>query len=235
LAPPHHDNVTTMEDLRISVQLLPTTRIGAIATVRVSDAEYRCRIIKVDGADALIHPFEKLALPSESGLTLSLVQVLPKKEKMELIIEKATELGVNRIIPCVSTKSITLAERDAAQKKSVRWAIVARKAAEQSRRRVIPAINGCIDFESALSLVSDADMKIILYEKEPIVRLHDLTPMEPKSLAIVAGAEGGFTEDEIVLARTRQFMPVRLGGRTLRAETAGIAAISIAQFLWGDL
>jgi 16S rRNA (uracil1498-N3)-methyltransferase len=224
-----------MEDLKISAQLLPTTRTGAIVTVRLSDTDYRCRIIKVDGTDALVHPFERLTLPGESSLIVSLIQVLPKKEKMELIIEKATELGVSTIIPCVSAKSITLAQRDAVQKKSLRWATVASKAAEQSRRRVIPAITECIDLESALDLASDADMKIILYEKEHMGRLHDLMPMKPGSLAIVAGAEGGFTEDEIVLARTRQFIPVRLGGRTLRAETAGIAAISIAQFLWGDL
>jgi 16S rRNA (uracil1498-N3)-methyltransferase len=224
-----------MEELRISADLLPTTRVGAIVTVRVNEAEYRCRIIRVDGVDALVHPFERLTLPSESSLALSLVQVLPKKEKMELIIEKATELGVNRIIPCVSAKSTTLAERDAVQKKSLRWATVARKAAEQSRRRGIPAIEDCVDFQSAIDLASDADIKIILYEKELSARLHDLMPMKPTSLAIVAGAEGGFAEEEIMLARTRQFIPVRLGGRTLRAETAGIAAISIAQFLWGDL
>jgi len=224
-----------MEDQRIPAQLLPTTRIGAVVTVRVSDKEYRCRIIKVDGADALVHPFERLARPSESDLAVSLVQVLPKKEKMELIIEKATELGVNTIIPCISAKSITLAERDAVQKKSLRWATVARKAAEQSRRRVIPTVRECVDFKSAVDLVSDADMKIILYEKEPMVRLHDLMPMKPRSLAIVAGAEGGFNEDEIMLAQAKEFIPVRLGGRTLRSETAGIAAISIAQFLWGDL
>lgn len=224
-----------MEDLRVSTRLLPTTRTGAIVTVQVNDTEYRCRIVKVDGVDALVHPFEELTLPSESALILSLVQVLPKKEKMELIIEKATELGVSTIIPCISTKSITLAQRDAVQKKSLRWATVASKAAEQSRRRVIPVITECIDLERAMDRASDADMKIILYEKEPIVRLHDLMPMKPASVVIVAGGEGGFTEDEIVLARAKQFIPVRLGGRTLRAETAGIAAISIAQFLWGDL
>lgn len=224
-----------MKDLNVSVHLLPTTRIGAIVTVLVDDTEYRCRIVKVNEEKAVVHPFERLALPSEPDLLITLVQVLPKKEKMELIIQKATELGVGTIIPCVSARSITLAERDVTQKKSHRWTSVARKAAEQSRRRVIPLIRECVAFTSALELVSQSDLKIMLYEKEPTRRLHDLMPMKPRSLAIVAGAEGGFTEEEIMLARTKQFIPVRLGGRILRSETASIAAISIAQFLWGDL
>jgi 16S rRNA U1498 N3-methylase RsmE len=287
-------------NLVLPVSSLSQRRIGAIVTVQVKAMEYRARIVSIANGKATVRLFERLSRSSESNLAVTLVQALPKKERMELIIQKATELGVAAILPCRSARSITLSEREAHQSKAHRWTAVAAKAAEQSRRRSIPYIGDCIDLAAALASASEAELKFILYEKEVEINLHDLaykeidtdlhsskrprlrpgTPggsEEPhplagtraylrvrrdtrkrvpgrnvstgggypegirlkanryKSLAIAAGPEGGFTEDEVLLARSHGFLPVRLGGRILRCETASIAAISIAQFVWGDL
>jgi len=264
-------------DVELPVSSLSHCRIGAIVTVQAEGAEYRARIIGIAREKATLRPFERLSRPSESSLTITLIQSLPKKERMELIIQKATELGVAAILPCTSAKSITLSERDARQSKIHRWAAMAAKAAEQSRRRLVPHLGNCVDLAAALKNASEAELKLILHEKEVELDLHSLACQEinadlhssgdrdgseeptqayvgvrrgerrsdnegihlkanrHKSMAIAAGPEGGFTEEEVMLARSHGYVPVRLGGRILRCETASIAAISIAQFVWGDL
>jgi 16S rRNA (uracil1498-N3)-methyltransferase len=227
------------EDLPSEVKLPLSTlshgRIGAIVTVPLQGEEYRGRIIAVEKGIASVQLFERLSRPSESGLCVTLIQAMPKREKMELIIQKATELGVASIIPCTSERSITLAEREATQAKAHRWAAIAVRAVVQSRRRIIPEVRQCVDLATALEMASGSQLKIILYEREVHHSLRDFSGKAFQSLAIVAGPEGGFTEDEALLAQGHGYVPVRLGGRILRCETASIAAISIAQFLWGDL
>lgn len=219
----------------VPVSALSRSRVGAIVTVRWQGEEYRGRIAGVTKGIATVHLFERLARPSESGLSVTLVQALPKKERMELIIQKATELGATSIIPCVSERSITFDEREIHQAKSHRWPVIAAKAAEQSRRRIVPEIRECVAFATALEMAAGADLKIILYEKETNHSLHSLPREAFTRLTIAAGPEGGFTEDEVMFAGHCGYVPVRLGGRILRCETASIAAIAIAQFVWGDL
>ncbi len=222
-------------NLVLPVSSLSHSRVGAIVTVQTEGVEYRARIVGIAKGKATLHLFERLSRPSESCLAITLVQALPKKERMELIIQKATELGVTTVLPCISAKSITLSEREASQNKAHRWAAMAAKAVEQSRRRLIPRIEECVDLAAALEKASEAELKLILYEKEGKLDLHGLADKSLKSLAIAAGPEGGFTEHEVILAQSHGYVPVRLGGRILRCETASIAALSIAQFVWGDL
>ena len=222
-------------DIELPVSSLTHRRVGAIVTVQVEGVEYRARIIGIAYEKATLRLFEQLPRPSESSLAITLVQALPKKERMELIIQKATELGVAAILPCISAKSISLSEREASQSKTHRWTAIAAKAVEQSRRRLVPHIEESIDLAAALEKASEAQLKLILYEKEVEPDLHYFADKNVKSLAIAAGPEGGFTEEEVILARRYGYVPVRLGGRILRCETASIAALSIAQFLWGDL
>ena len=209
--------------------------VGSIITVTVDGVEYRGRVTGTSGSRATLLLFERLALPTESLLTITLLQVLPKKEKMELIIQKATELGVNEIRPCTSARSIALHEREGRQGKAHRWSAIAAKAVEQSRRRIVPTIAECVDLGTALQEASGAQLKVLLYEKETGTRLSDFAAVPIKSVALAAGPEGGFTKEEVDLARTLGYIPVRLGGRILRCETASIAALSIVQFVWGDL
>ncbi len=226
------------DDFPVPSHSLTERRIGAIVTARdESGAEYRARVLAVDGDTVLVRPFQKLAIPSESALFVTLIQALPKKEKMEWIIQKVTEMGVLRIIPCVSEKSVTLEERNPLQTKSHRWQEIARKATEQSRRRVMPLVGPCVSLHEALKTQADVSawLGLILYEKEPETTVRDLCWDGVERVTIVCGPEGGFAEGEVEMARQLHFRPVSLGGRMLRCETAAIAAVSIIQFLSGNL
>ena len=222
-------------DIELPAGNLSHRRIGSIVTVEVQGVEYRARIVDLHHERATLHLFQELSRPSEANLAITLIQALPKKEKMELIIQKSTELGVTAILPCTSAKSISLSEKIKDQDKTHRWSAIAAKAVEQSRRRLVPRIEECTDLTAALNGASGVELKLMLYEKELALDLHALADRDIASVAIAAGPEGGFTEDEVALAREYGYVPVRLGGRILRCETASIAALSIVQFLWGDL
>jgi 16S rRNA (uracil1498-N3)-methyltransferase len=164
-----------------------------------------------------------------------LLQALPDKERMELIIQKTTELGVSAIIPFKSGRSISLEEREAKQKKAHRWQEIAVKAVQQSRRARVPRVEAYCSFKEALKSCEGEGLKILLYEKEG-ENLKDVLRQYP-SLKIYAmvGPEGGFTEGEVKLAKDRGFIPIKLGQRILRTETAAITLMGILQYELGDL
>ncbi|MGD0230783.1 MAG: 16S rRNA (uracil(1498)-N(3))-methyltransferase [Syntrophorhabdales bacterium] len=228
-------------DKRVPVRLLSDARTGAIVTVSDEESrEYRGRVVRLEGEEALIRIFQELDFPSESPLEITLLQAIPKRERMELIIQKATELGVREIIPCTSARSVTPGGIGSGQDKSHRWPAIAGRAVAQCRRRLVPLVAPCRDFSDGIDGLSDREgVKLLLYEKERSVCLGDLGKgllrETPLRVVIACGPEGGFTDGEIVFARERGFVPVRLGGRTLRCETAALTAIAIIQYIWGDL
>jgi 16S rRNA (uracil1498-N3)-methyltransferase len=226
-------------DILIPVNLLSSTRIGAVVTVQGDDGlEYRGRVLRVDGDRALVRTFEKLDFQTESPLRLTLVQALPNREKMAFIIQKAVELGVSSIIPCHSAKSASVAVPAKGQDKSHRWPIIAQRAVEQCRRRTLPNISPVGDLAQVVrSLRNEDALKMVLYERESATRLSDLalTVTDVRHAIVICGPEGGFAEEEVVHAQRSGFMPIRLGGRVLRCETAALAAVAIIQHVWGDL
>ena len=180
--------------------------------------------------------FEKLKEPTEPPLDLFLFQALPDKERMELIIQKATELGVKVICPFKSKHSISLAQREAHQPKAHRWQQVALAATKQCRRALVPWVAPFCPFEEALEQARYMEMKLILVEREeerlaPLIR--NMPP--PKSIALMVGPEGGWDAEEIEQAKGEGFISVGLGGRILRTETAAIAACAILLYEWGGL
>jgi 16S rRNA (uracil1498-N3)-methyltransferase len=226
-------------DFPVPIGHLPSRRIGAIVTFRTDDgAEYRGRILAVEHDMAIVRAFGKLDFPSESALHLTLVQAIPTRERMLFVLQKGTELGVNRFIPCTSQKSVTSMTRAKGQDKSHRWPVAVEKAVEQCRRRVVPAIAPIGAFSEVVrSFAEDDVIKLILYENEKTTRMRDLLPAQnrPDRVVLACGPEGGFTEGEVLLSREHGFVPLRLGGRVLRCETAAVAAVSIIQHVWGDL
>jgi 16S rRNA (uracil1498-N3)-methyltransferase len=224
-------------NIRVPASTLSSSRVGAIVTVADDNkTEHRGRVTAVhDDGMADVRIFEEMAAPSESTLDAVLIQALPKKEKMAMIVQKATELGVSSILPCTSEKS-EMADYGTWQNKSHRWQAIARKAVEQCRRRCVPDVLPCRDFRDVIASVPPDTLRIILYEKERELRLKDFALLRGvKSVAVACGAEGGFTMEEVDFARERGFVPMSLGGRILRCETATLAALTIIQYQWGDL
>ncbi|MBI4950192.1 MAG: 16S rRNA (uracil(1498)-N(3))-methyltransferase [Deltaproteobacteria bacterium] len=204
-------------------------RIKEAMTVVSGGSLFRARIEHLGDKGARIKVFEEMG-PIGSEIEITLLQALPEKERMELIIQKTTELGVASIIPFKSEKSISIDERDSAQKKSHRWQEAALKAAKQSRRPDIPSIEPFCAFEDALR--TEAGLKIMLWEKSGLPSLKGVLRgyNGPGPVALLSGPEGGFTDEEAETAKGAGFVPVSLGNRILRAETSAIAATGIIAY-----
>jgi 16S rRNA (uracil1498-N3)-methyltransferase len=197
--------------------------------------DLRGRILSLSDQRASVRIFEVFQSSTESSVEIILLQALPEKERMELIIQKATELGVSTIVPFKSKRSISLEERDAKQRKSHRWQEIAIKAVQQSRRGKVPKVEAYCSFEEALVLCGGEGLRLLLWEKEgdPLKKI--LRPTLPKKIYAMVGSEGGFTEGEVKLAKAEGFIPIKLGQRILRTETAAITLIGILQYELGDL
>lgn len=173
------------------------------------------RFIKDDG----------LELPSQ----VYLFQGLPKADKMELIVQKAVELGVHQIIPMATKRAIVKLDEKKAKNKIERWQGIAEAAAKQSKRRVIPQISQVMSMKEAVALAKDMDVKIIPYElaegmAETKKIIENIRPGQ--SVAIFIGPEGGFEDNEIQAALENGIQPITLGKRILRTETAGFTTLA---------
>jgi len=211
-------------------------RVGSIVTLTDSGGnDFRGRILSLSEEAASVLVFEAFPSPTESSVEIILLQALPEKERMELIIQKATELGIAVIVPFKSKRSISLEERDAKQKKSHRWQEIALKAVQQSRRARVPRVESYHSFQEALEVCREEGLKILLWEKEgePLKKI--LGHHSPKKIYAMVGPEGGFTQEEVRLAKEQGFIPIKLGQRILRTETAAIILVGILQYELGDL
>jgi 16S rRNA (uracil1498-N3)-methyltransferase len=127
-----------------------------------------------------------------------------------------------------------LEEREAKQKKAHRWQEIAVKAVQQSRRAKLPRVESYRSFQEALKVCQKEGLKILLYEKEGENLKNVLRENPPQRIYAMIGPEGGFTEEEVKLAKEKGFIPIQLGQRILRTETAAITLIGILQYEWGD-
>lgn len=169
----------------------------------------------------------------ENILPIQLLQALPKGEKFDLILQKGVELGISRFSPVWSERSIPVMNRQRSEKKLQRWQRLVSEAARQSRRPVLPICDPANSLELALSNCRQ-ELKLLLWEEESRP-LADLLPAAaPADVAILVGPEGGFSRDEVAMARAAGFLPVSLGPRILRTETAGFAVTAVLEYLYGD-
>ena len=195
---------------------------------------YRTTILKADRKEVITEVIEKFPCNTESHINITLVQGLLKGEKMDMVIQKTTELGVKEIIPVVTERSQLRETR-----KVARWRKIAEEASRQSGRSLIPVIHEPIKFNNFLS---DHDQQnrfpgFIFYEEDGVKLSKAVSSLvsRPSSLSVLIGPEGGFTKEEITLATEMGLHVISLGKRILRAETAAISAITLIQYLLGDL
>jgi 16S rRNA (uracil1498-N3)-methyltransferase len=213
-------------------------RPGELITLTAEGGEeFRARILSITPREARVLVFESLVPPTESPTKIILLQALPDKERMELIIQKATELGVYSIVPFRSKRSISLEQRERKQPKAHRWQSIAIKAAQQSRRGRVPLIEPYCDFSDALEYAEGSDLKAILWERGHKNPLKDVLRSHGSygKVALMVGPEGGFDPEEVRRAQERGFIPITLGRRIMRTETAAIVLVGIVQYELGDL
>ncbi|NMB42833.1 MAG: 16S rRNA (uracil(1498)-N(3))-methyltransferase [Clostridiales bacterium] len=193
--------------------------------------DYNCIIEEISKDSVLTKIINSTTNENELATKIYLFQGIPKKDKMEWIIQKAVELGVYEIIP-VSTKRtiVKISNQKKEKNKLERWQSIATAAAKQSNRGIIPSIHEVLTFSDALNYASDLECKLIPYENAKGIEatreiIHNLKGS--KSIGIFIGPEGGFEEEEVSKASENGFVPITLGKRILRTETAGLALLSM--------
>ncbi|MGD0917055.1 MAG: 16S rRNA (uracil(1498)-N(3))-methyltransferase [Thermodesulfobacteriota bacterium] len=201
-----------------------------------SAKEYEGTIVK-EGSNAVVIAVQNvLSSESESPLEIVLAQSLLKGEKMDYLIQKATELGVNRIIPFYSSRTIPLLEESRRLKRYHRWKRIAVEASKQCGRGVVPKIEPLQDYLSMVQTANQDSLRLILWEKEG-ARLRDVLmgSKDKKRIFFVVGPEGGLTQEEVEHAQREGFIYVNLGRRILRSETSSLCLLSILQYECGDI
>ena len=170
---------------------------------------------------------------AELPAKIYLFQGLPKSDKMELVIQKAVELGAYEIVPVMTKRAVVKLDEKKAVKKVQRWNAIAEGAAKQSGRSLVPAVHAVMSYAEALSYAQKLDVLLIPYEKAKgmeVTRQAMESVLTGQSVGIFIGPEGGFEEAEIMQAQECGALPVSLGKRILRTETAGIVVLSILMY-----
>lgn len=211
-------------------------RIRPGEDLRVSDGaghSWLCCVDRYEENTAVLDILKNLDEDTELPSKIWLFQGLPKGDKMELIVQKAVELGAFCVVPFAAKRSVVRLDEKKGQKKQARWQLIAKGAAEQSGRGIIPEISAPVSFEEALREAEKLDVVLIPYELEEGMAgtVRTIGKIRPgQSVGIFIGPEGGFEEAEVEKAESAGACAVSLGKRILRTETAGLAALSILMY-----
>jgi 16S rRNA (uracil1498-N3)-methyltransferase len=209
-------------------------RAGApVVAFNGSGSDYACEIIAVQGDRVRVRVGEAAEGRHESPLAVTLVQAVSRGERMDLTLQKATELGVRAVIPVLSARSIVRLDQRQAAAKLRHWQAVVTSACEQSGRSMLPQVHAPLDLACYLAESARDGLRLVPSPgaSESLAGLG----VAPTQVELLVGPEGGFEESELLGAERAGFRPVRLGPRVLRTETAGIVALAVLQALWGDL
>ena len=219
--------------------LRQSLRLHAGEMLSVTDdrgIRYRAEIAEVTGQALVGRIVDTTSAPAKAGASIILAQALLKGEKMDWVIQKATELGVDRIVPVLSAHSVVRPRADRIEHQRARWQRIALEAAQQSERWSLPLLDEPANVAELWSRSKTAASKILLAERSSGASLTNLPlPGPGGEVWLLIGPEGGWEQEEAAQALQQGFVAVTLGSRILRAETAAIAAMSIVQSRLGEL
>jgi 16S rRNA (uracil1498-N3)-methyltransferase len=234
------ENLSPGAELRLpeaaARHLLRVLRLRTGDEVRLFDGrggEVGAVLTRARGREALARVTGAVAALPESPLRVRLMQGISRGERMDWVIQKATELGVDAIQPVLTERSVVKLAPDRAQKRCRHWTAVSVAACEQCGRSRVPVILPPVSLRDALAETGAAGLRLCLDAGEG-GSMTDLAP-PAGGLTLLVGPEGGLTPDERAAARSAGFGPIRMGPRVMRTETAALAALAVAQALWGDL
>jgi 16S rRNA (uracil1498-N3)-methyltransferase len=210
-------------------------RLGPGARVELFDGEggsFLAELSSIGRSAAELSVLGAIERQTESALSLTLAVAIAKGPKLDWVVEKATELGASRFLPFTSER--TVPERRDFAERVRRWRRIASAAVAQCGRAVCPEVRDLTSFADVLAVGAECDRRLLFWEEggSPLARASD---RGVRSVFIVTGPEGGFAPEEAARAEAAGFTLAALGPRILRAETAAVAAVALAQFLWGDL
>ena len=228
------------ETIRIEASAVRYLR--AVLRLRIGDeltlfdgrgTEYEGRIREASTKSVLVEILSSKRPDREPGRQVFLAQALPKGSKMDFIVQKAVELGCSRILPFTSSRTVPAPDSHSGERRIGRWRKIALEATRQCGRIEVPPIDPIVPFESVLEVLGSCG-GYLLWEGADR-RLRELTPAAGGPIAIAVGPEGGFTEEETYKAREAGLVPVSLGPRILRTDTAGLAGLSIILYMLEEL
>mgnify|MGYP000517927936 FL=1 len=202
----------------------------------ISDGESRTYLCEVEAYEedvAVLHILEELEADTEPASKLYLFQGLPKSDKMELIVQKAVELGVYQVIPVAMKRSVVRLDDKKAAKKADRWNSIAESAAKQAGRSRIPEVTMPLSYNEALKMAEELDVTLLPYELAggmEVTREVIRQIKSGQSVGIFIGPEGGFEPEEVDAAVSMGAKVITLGRRILRTETAGLATLAVLMF-----
>lgn len=197
-------------------------------------SEYRCILRELQDSEIRAEICRKFSGSAELPSRITLFQGLPKSDKMDLIIQKCVELGVFRIVPVTTKRTVVKLDAKKEESRRKRWTAVSESAAKQSGRGIIPEISGVQSFREAVEEAGELDVCLIPYEKaENMARTREILSGIPAgaSIGVFIGPEGGFEEEEVREAMEAGARPITLGRRILRTETAGMAVLAMLGYL----
>ncbi len=196
--------------------------------------EALCRVLSA-AQEIKLEIVEKRACETEAGVKVTVYMALPKAEKLEHVIQKATELGAERIVTFPTSRCVSRPDEKSLKKKLDRWQKIAASAAEQSGRGRIPMVEVLPSYLNALQQASQAECAVLLYENEHATTLRmALESGKYASISLISGPEGGFEETEVAQAEAMGIRICTLGRRILRCETAPLCALSAVMYASGE-
>lgn len=225
------------EDVKHITKVLRLSKKDDITICDGFGFDYLAEIEKIENNLVYTKILSKTKNLSEPKINITLFQGLPKSDKMEYIIMKATELGISQIIPVVTKNTVVKIEDKKEKNKVERWNKISLQASKQSGRGLVPNVGCVIDFDKAISQIKNYDLAIIPYELEKNNKLKNVLSKNEtlKNIAVFIGPEGGFDQSEIKNATNNNVIPVTLGNRILKTETAGISVLSILMYHYNEM
>ncbi|OIQ66839.1 ribosomal RNA small subunit methyltransferase E [mine drainage metagenome] len=194
--------------------------------------DYRVQLLRVAREGVAAKVIEWASVERESPLQVTLAQAISSGDRMDFTLQKAVELGVGAIVPLAAERSVVKLAGERAEKRRDHWQNIVISACEQSGRARLPKVSAPVPLLGWLGAAPQFGLRIMLSPTAQLA-LHEL-PEPSGSICLLTGCEGGFSPQEIRAAESVDFVPVRLGPRVLRTETAALAALSAMQALWGD-
>ena len=203
-----------------------------------ASVNYTCRISKISKEKIECNIFNQIESKAESNIHIHVFQGIPKSDKMELIIQKCVELGINELTPVEMKRCVVKIEEKSKNKKIDRWQKISEVAAKQCGRDIVPKINNIINIKNICNLTEEYDIVLLAYENEKINTLkNELSKVKNKNLkiAIIIGPEGGLDKEEVEYLKENGAKVITLGKRILRTETVAFVLTSIIMYELGDL
>ncbi len=225
------------DDVKHATRVL---RLGKGDVVTVLDGtgnEYQAQLVELGRERLIGQIIARTVSSAEPRHRLTVVQGLPKGDKLEMVIQKCTELGAIAFVPVQMERSVVQLQADKVARKQERWQRIAQEAAEQSRRGRVPVVKPAVTWREFWASSDQFDLILVAWEEEMGMSLHAVLGQHPNAahIALVIGPEGGISSDEIALARQAGAKTVTLGQRILRTETAGVALLSMVMYHYGEM